>query len=232
MIVSFTTGQPSDDWIKNTIRYTDGCHSMKALHTHFAGEGNATQNMVEADHLHETLHYKSERSVSFEVYLTQCQKMYNIHEKEKEPMADEAKVHFLFKKVLQHSGLRGSIDALKAQQTAGTEVTCTMAANHLSTALSELPEYISKNRIVSAANTGGDNEIGDGIYNADGSINTGYIPTWRSLFSADKVKVAEARKKLGTNRKGKKNGKSNTYNKSAQANTMKQLKSQNKILKR
>jgi hypothetical protein len=231
MIVSFTTGQPSGDWIKNTIRYADGRRSMNALRTHFAGEGNATRNMAEADRLHETLHYKSERSVSFEVFLTQCQKMYNIYEKEKEPMTDEAKVRFLFKKV-QHPGLRGSIDALKAQQTAGTDLTYTMAANHLSTAVSELPEYISKNRTVSAANTGGDNEIGNGIYNADGSINTGYIPTWRSLSSADKAKVAEARKKLGTKRKGNKNGNSNTFNKSAQANTMKQLKSQNKIFKR
>ena len=231
MIVSFTTGQPSGDWIKNTIRYADGRRSMKALRTHFAGEGNATRNMAEADRLHETLHYKSERSMSFEGFLTQCQKMYNIYEKEKEPMTDEAKVRFLFKKV-QHPGLRGSIDALKAQQTAGTDVTYTMAANHLSTAVSELPEYISKNRNISATTTGGDNEIGDGIYNTDGTINTGYIPTWRSLSSADKAKVAEARKKLGISKKGKKSGGSKSYNNPGDVNRMKQLKSQNKIFKR
>ena len=58
-------------------------------------------------------------------------------------MSDEAKVRFLFRKV-QHDGLRSSIDALKALETAGTVITYTMAANHLSTAVSELPEYLAK----------------------------------------------------------------------------------------
>ena len=31
MIVSFTTGHPSGDWIKTTLRYSDGRRSMKAL---------------------------------------------------------------------------------------------------------------------------------------------------------------------------------------------------------
>ena len=40
MIVSFTVGQPSGDWIKDTLKYSDGRKSMNALRTHFAGEGN------------------------------------------------------------------------------------------------------------------------------------------------------------------------------------------------
>ena len=58
MLVSFTTGQPSGDWIKSTVRHTDGRRSMKALRDHFAGEGNATRNISEADRLKESLHYK------------------------------------------------------------------------------------------------------------------------------------------------------------------------------
>ena len=55
-----------------------------------------------------------------------------------------------------------------------------MAANHLSTANSELPEYIAKN-----ARTFSVVQVGDGakrcgvIYNGDGSINTGHIPSWK-----------------------------------------------------
>ena len=59
MIISFTTGQPSGDWVKATHSYADGCQLMKALHDHFAGEGNATRNISKADLLKESLHYKS-----------------------------------------------------------------------------------------------------------------------------------------------------------------------------
>ena len=43
---------------------------MKALRDHFKGEGNATRRIAEAERLHESLHYKNERSLSFEVFLT------------------------------------------------------------------------------------------------------------------------------------------------------------------
>ena len=64
-------------------------------------------------------------------------------------MSEEAKIRFLFKKA-QHTDLKSAVKALKAQMMAGVNVTYTMAANHLSTAVSELPEYVSKNRNVSA----------------------------------------------------------------------------------
>ena len=83
MIVSFTTGQPSGDWVKNTFKYSCGRRSIIALRNHFAGEGNATRQMAEADRLFTSLHYKSERAMAFETFLTQCQKMYNIREREK-----------------------------------------------------------------------------------------------------------------------------------------------------
>ena len=72
MIISFTTGQPSGDWVKVTIRYSDGRRSMAALRSHFAGEGNVSRNISEADRLKESLHYKSERAMAFETFLTQC----------------------------------------------------------------------------------------------------------------------------------------------------------------
>lgn len=229
MIVSFTTGQPSGDWIKNTMRYSDGRRSMRALRDHFAGEGNASRNKADADRLYEGLHYKSERAMAFETFLTQCQKMFNIYEKEGEPMAEDARVRFLFKKV-QHKDLQPAIEALQAQMTAGTNITYTMAANHLSTKVSTLPEYLSKNRNISgvAAKTGNTtNGGGDGIYNADGSINTGFIPHWRSLSKEDQDKVRAERKKLGITKGGKGSG-----NKATDVNRMKQLTAQNKKYKR
>ena len=59
ILVSFTTGNPSEDWIKSLFQYRDGRRSMKALKDHFAGEGNATRRIAEADHLKSSLHYKN-----------------------------------------------------------------------------------------------------------------------------------------------------------------------------
>ena len=96
-------------------------------------------------------------------------------------MSEEANVRFLYRKV-QHTGLRSSINTLKASQTTGTTIFYTMAANHFSTATSELPEYIAKNEInVSVIQVGDGTKGGDGIYNGDGSINTRHIPNWKSL---------------------------------------------------
>ena len=153
MIIAFTTRQTSSAWIKHTLKSSNGRLSMKVLRDHFTGEGNTTRNIAEADRLKDSLHYNNERSMTFENFLTQCQKMYNICDKEEEPMSDKAKVRFLFKSV-QHEKLQVEISALKAQITAGMPITYTIASNHLSTAVSELPEYIAKNCNVSSLNKG------------------------------------------------------------------------------
>ena len=93
-------------------------------------------------------------------------------------MTEAAWVRFLFKKV-QHKDLQLSIESLQAQQTAGMEITYTMAANHLTTKVSMLLEYIAKNRnilavgiTISSISSGSDGSI----YNSNGTINTGFIP--------------------------------------------------------
>ena len=214
-LVSFTTGQPSEDWMKPTNRYKDGRRSMKALRDHFSGEGNTIRRVAEAERLSTTLHYKNERSLAFETFLTKCQKMYNIFEKSGEPMTEDAKIRFLFNKV-QHSGLQSTVDALKARITTspvGT-ITYTTVANHLSTAVSELPEYVSRHRNISATGTsprgGGGGQEGS-VYNSDGSIITGYINNWRELSREDKQVVLDERARLGIKKKSNnKNGKSKT----------------------
>lgn len=232
LIISFTTGQPSGDWIKDTLRYNDGRRSMKKLRDHFAGEGNASRNKAVADRLKESLHYSSERALSFEKFLTSCQKMFNIYEKEGEEMPEDAKLRFLFTKV-KHQGLKAAIEALKAQRTAGTEVTYTMAANHLSTAVSELPEIVARNRNISATGSENSNKKGSPIiYNEDGSIKTGFITGWRNLSKADKKIVLDEKKRLGIKpgNKSWKRGQSNVN--SSDANRMHQLEDQVKTYKR
>jgi len=111
-LISFTSGQLSEDWIKSINHFKDGRRGMIALRAHLSGEGNATRGIAEAGRLKETLHYKSERSLKFEKFLTQCQKMYNIDAQNGDTMGEEAKIRFLFKQV-QHVGLTGAIEAMK-----------------------------------------------------------------------------------------------------------------------
>ena len=228
MIVSFTTGQPAGDWVKHTLRYSDGCRSMKALCDHFGGAGNATRNKAEADRLQESLHYKSERSMAFETFLTQCQKMYNIYDKEDEAMTEDQKVRFLFKKV-QHTGLQPAIEALRARQATGAKITYDDVANHLSTKVSELPEYLSRNRTIAGVRFKSQSN-NKGIYDENGKILT-HIPHWNTLTIEEKNKVIAEQKKKGTSGGGK--GKWNSSpSKASTANTMKQLKTQNQKYKR
>ena len=233
MIISFTTGQPSSDWIKPTLKYKYGRRSMKALLYHFSGEGNASRNKADADRLKETLHYKNERAMTFEIFLTQCQKMYNIYEKEGEEMSDDAKIRFLFKRV-QHPNLQGAIEALKARLATNDAITYTQAANHLSTAVSELPEFLAKNRAIAGINSSvpPDNDKSSAIYNADGSINTGHIPTWRNLSQADRNTVIAERERFGLG-KGK-SGKEKSVRfqtNPAISNRLKQLAESNKKMR-
>ena len=227
-IVSFTTGLPSEDWIKNVSRYKDGRRSMKALRDHFSGEGNATRRIAEAERLRDTLHYKNERSLSFETFLTKCQKMFNIFEQQNEPMEEEAKIRFLFKKI-EHTGLQSAIEAMRARiTTSTTPITYSTVANHMSTAVSMLPEYIARNRNVSLVATDRAQDGDSPIHNEDGSIKTGYIENWRDLSRQQRESVMKERTRLGIKLE-KKGGKDGGGNKKGKAS---KLQKQNKKLKR
>ena len=101
LMVFFTQGEMSEDWIKPVKSQKDEREDMKRLRDHFSGEGNATRRIAVAERLRDTLFYKNERSMTFEVFCHKVQKMFNIFEQQKEPMTEEAKVRFLLKKI-QH----------------------------------------------------------------------------------------------------------------------------------
>ena len=234
-ILSFTTGYPSEDWIKDKNKYRDGCRSMKALRDHFAGEGNATRRIAEADRLKKSLHYKNERSLAFETFLTRSQKMFNIYEKEGEAMTEDAKLRFLFDKT-QHPTLTAQVAALEAQITAGANISYTTAANHLSTAVSKLPEFLSKNRVIGAVTSSGTGSI----YKEDGSIKADqYIPNWNELSAEDRSKVMAERKRLnirlgrgGKGHQNPKGGKNSGQSSQALKKQNSKFKRQIKALKR
>ena len=238
LLLSFTTGEPSGDWIKSTVKYSDGRRSMQALRDHFAGEGNASRNKAVADALKKSLHYKSERAMPFEDFLTKCQRMFNIYEKEEEPMTEDAKLRFLYSSI-HNPGLEAAVEALKVQRAVGLDISYTQAANHLSKAVSELPEYIAKNRSISALNADKSGRDGSAsIYNEDGSIKTGHINGWNELPRSERDKVITERKRLGIKPGAWKNGKNKTWKRNgsnlnaSDVNRLKQLTEQNKKYKR
>ena len=80
------------------------------------------------------------------MFLTKFHKMFNIYEKEGEPMLGDAKLLFLFDRT-NHDSLQVEVEALKANITTGTQVTYTTAA------ASQFADYVAKARVVGAVGT-------------------------------------------------------------------------------
>ena len=99
---------------------------------------------------------------------------------------------------MQHSGLQQTIESLKAQISLSDpgSVTYTTCANHISKAVSELPEYRKGGRNISSIQKN-DEEVNGSIYRSDGTIKTGKFTNWSELTPADRAKVAAERKRLG-----------------------------------
>ena len=139
--------------------------------------------------------------------------MFNIYAIHGEAMTEEAKIRFIFKKI-NHERLQSTLDAMKtkiATEVAGA-VTYTTVANHLATAVSELPDFLNRNRNVSGIQSGGGGCRGGGsranfgpgphhgIFNANNTIHTGHHPTWNLMSPDDKKLVNDKRAKLGLGR--------------------------------
>ena len=92
--------------------------------------------------------------------------MFNICDKEGEPMLEDAKIRLIFE-CNQHASPQVQVEALKANITTGTPVTYTTDVNHLNTAVSQIADYIAKSRVAGAVVTGTSNA---GITNSNGNI--------------------------------------------------------------
>ena len=68
---------------------------MNALCDHFSGEENPNRNIAEAERIQDSLYYKNKRSMAFQTFLIQSQKVFNIFEKEGEIMDEATKVIFI-----------------------------------------------------------------------------------------------------------------------------------------
>ena len=211
LLKNYLVAEMVEQWIKNLEPHADGRRDMLALREHYSGEGNAT-----AERMREGLHYKNERSLAFSIFLDRMQKMFNIYEEEGEEFTENAKLCELFKWV-QHPQLQDTVKALKVRFDM-EGITYTQAANHLTAAVSELPEYHLTHKVSASSSgtpriqggggsshnssikrKGGMQAPNKGILMSDGSDFTGYYPNWLELSKEDKQWVLDSRNK---NKKG------------------------------
>ena len=204
LLMNFLVAESAEQWIKNLTPRVNGRLVMEALRNHYGGEGNASQRIATAEKLCETLDYKSERSMPFSTFLDRMQKMFNIFQEEGEELTENAKVRELLKRV-QNNQLQDTVKALRVRFDLDG-ISYTEAANHLTSAVSELPEYLlarcvsSLKRICGGGSEKGKNKFKrDSIYADDGTIFTGYYSNWKSLSKEDRDKVIAEWKKKNTN---------------------------------
>ena len=131
------------------------------------------------------------------------QKMFNIFQEEGEELTENAKVHELLKCV-QNNQLQDTIKALRVRFDIDG-ISYTEAANHLTSAVSELPDYLLARHVSSlkrirggGLDKGKDKVKWDSIYADDGTIFRGYYSNWKSLSKEDHDKVIAEREKKNT----------------------------------
>ena len=157
-----------------------------------------------AEKLCESLHNKSERSLPFSTFLDRMQKMFNIFSEEGEQLTENVKVRDLLKHV-QHMQLRDTVKALRVRYDLDG-ITYTEAANHLTAAVSKLPEFQLARRVSAAKHIWGGGKgkhKRDSIYAEDGTIFTEYYSNFMSFSKEERDKVIAERQR----KNGKKNDK-------------------------
>ena len=134
------------------------------------------------------------------------QRMFNIFCNEGEPMADSTQVHELFRRV-QHPYRKDTVKDLEVRADLDG-ITYLEAANHLTDAVSNIPEYqLYRNVSVTQAsggNIGGNSGVGGPrkggrnsgiIYNSQWKVHTGYYQNWKDLVKEYHKTVISTRNK-------------------------------------
>jgi hypothetical protein len=99
LIHGFVQGETAKTWIKPKEKRQNGRLNFKAVQTHYGGKGNKAVRIKEAEVLRNSLHYKNERAMSFETFLTNMQAMFTGFVDNGELLTVAQKIRLLFQKV-------------------------------------------------------------------------------------------------------------------------------------
>ena len=198
IVTSFVKGELANAWIKPVKAQCSGREDIKALRAHFNGRGNETRRLGEANKLKKTLHYKNERAMPFDSFLSKCQEMFTIFEECKQPIYDKQKLDFLLERS-QHPEMKVDVNSLEVQRELNGQMEYDFAANFLAgkaAKLSNPANGFGRNLSALKTTTGGQGPT-SGCMMPDGSVFTGSYGDvqWRALSGPEKDKVNEARGK-------------------------------------
>ena len=143
--------------------------------------------------------------------------MFNIFKEECEQLTENAKVRELFKRV-QHTQLQDTVKAVRVRYDLDG-ITYTEASNHLTAAVSKLPEFQLARRVsmVNRIRGGGKRKHKrDSIYAGDGTIFTRYYINFMSFSKEERDKVIAERE----HKNGKKNDKRDTKRKLSELHSL------------
>ena len=138
--MNFLVAESAEQWIKNLAPRVNGRLDMEALRNNCGGKGYASRRITTAENLCETMAYKSERSMPFSTFLDHMQMMFNIFQEEGEELTENTKVCELLNRV-QNNQLQDTVKALGVRFDIDG-ISYTEVANHLTSAVSQLPEYL------------------------------------------------------------------------------------------
>lgn len=99
LIKAYTQGESSEQHIAHLSDKNDGRLDMIALRRFYGGSGNVSCQISKADRYKNTLHYKNERYMKFEIFIDKLKEMFNIYAKHSEAMTESAKIRLLLEKI-------------------------------------------------------------------------------------------------------------------------------------
>ncbi len=198
LIHGFVQGEVAETWIKPKEKKQDGRLDYRALEAHCGGEGNEAVRIQEAEVLRTALHHKSERTMSFDKFLTNMQSVFAGFADNEEILTEAQKIRLLFAKVqspnlaLVKSNLQIACDL---DQTG--EVTFDFIANSLAVEASKSPDS-SASRNTSGVDTRGTSNSApvSGVKGPDGVIFAGCYPNFSQLTDSEKQSIMDERKRL------------------------------------
>ena len=91
LLKNYLVTETAEQWIKGLEVHGDGRRDMMALWEHYSGEGNTGRRIATAERMRESLHYESERSLAFSIFLDRMHRMFNIYKEEQEEFSENAK---------------------------------------------------------------------------------------------------------------------------------------------
>ena len=205
-IQSLTTGESSESWLKSIRIKRNGRLDIKALRSHYTGEASLGILRADAEKLRDTMVYKSERTMTFDKFLTNMEKMFHGFVQGNEALTESQKVRLIIQKV-QHPELQAFMKATKIASNQenkkgvvlpDSKVGYTFIADSICEEVSQLQEYTAPGRNASGIETSKYGKPGpeSGIHGTDGNIHTGFYKNFRALSSEQKSAVMDERKRL------------------------------------